>query len=134
MTESATTATDTAIVDRYVEFWNAVTDDEQQRLAEATFAEGFRYCAPVADMRTTEGLIGFRNQFAEFQPGYVFRARSAPEAHHDRARLQWEIVIGDERFAAGTDVFVLDEAHRIASVSSFLDEAPEGFDPDAHDH
>ena len=135
-TASSTTATADEVnlvaVNRYVEFWNAATADEQRRLSAETFAAGVSYHAPLGLMRGAEEMVGFRNQFAQHVPGYRFQPRSKPDAHHDRARLQWELVVGGDSFAAGTDVLELDDEGRIVSVASFLDQAPEGFDPHAH--
>ncbi|MFF4114362.1 hypothetical protein ACFY0P_12930 [Streptomyces sp. NPDC001714] len=39
----------------------------------------------------------------------------------------------DTSLATGTDVLRLDTDGRISSVTVFLDRAPEGFDPAAHD-
>jgi SnoaL-like domain len=114
-------------IEQYLAFWNAGSSDEQQRLAAATLAEQVSYHAPVRVMHGTDELIAFRNQFAEHVPGYVFRARSEPEEHHDRARLQWELVVHGESFATGTDVMEFDDRGRVRAVVSFLDRAPEGF-------
>jgi hypothetical protein len=116
-------------VERYVEFWNATDADDQQRLAAATFADGVGYRTPLGVMQGAGELIGFRNQFAQQSPGYELRARTQPEAHHDRARLQWELLVGGESFATGTDVLEIDEAGRIVTITTFMDRAPEGFDP-----
>lgn len=121
-----------AAVDRLIAFWNAGTPEEQQRLAEQTFVDGVSWRVPVGHLRGVAALVDFRDRFAEHAPDYVFRARREPEAHHDRARLQWELVRADGRFAAGTDVLELDGDGRIRAMTGFLDEAPEGFDP--HDH
>ena len=119
-------------VERYIEFWNAATPETQQELAAATFAENVTYYAPVGVMRGVGELIGFRNQFAEHSPGYVFRTRSKPQEHHDRARLQWELLVSGTSFATGTDVLELGEDGRVVAVSGFLDRAPEGFDHADH--
>ena len=111
--------TDLEVVEKYVDFWNATAD--------ATFADQVTYRAPIGVLRGVEELIGFRDQFAEHQPGYVFRPRTDPEAHHGRARLQWELLVGGTSFATGTDVLEIDDHGRIASVAGFLDRAPEGF-------
>lgn len=119
-------------VDRYVEFWNTADPEDLQRAAAATFADGVVSHVPLGVMRGTEELIGFRNEFATRLPDYRFQSRAEPDSHHDRARLQWELVVGGESFATGTDVLELDETGRIVSITGFLDRAPEGFDPDAH--
>ena len=119
--------TNHAIVQQYLDFWNAGTDAEQRELAATTFADHFSYHAPVGVMREVEELINFRKQFAEHAPGYEFQPRSEPEAHHDRARLQWELIVDGTSFATGTDVLELGPDGRIVSVAGFLDRAPEGF-------
>lgn len=119
-------------VEQYVAFWNARKADEQRRLAAATFSDHVGYHAPVAVMRGVDELIGFRNQFAEHMPGYVFQPRTEPQTHHDRARLQWELIVDGASFATGTDVLELDDHGRVTTVTSFLDRAPEGFDAAAH--
>lgn len=119
-------------VEQYVAFWNAGTADEQKRFATEAFADGVSYHVPVGVMRGADELIAFRNQFAQHQPDYSFRPRTEPEAHHNRARLQWELITGGEVFATGTDVLETDDDGRIVSISGFVDQAPAGFDPHAH--
>ncbi|HEX5918626.1 MAG TPA: nuclear transport factor 2 family protein [Nocardioides sp.] len=125
-------ATGRTAAGRYVEFWNASSAEEQRRIADEAFAPDVDYHVPLGVMRGVEQLVGFREQFAERMPDYRFRARTAPDAHHDRARLQWELVVDGESFATGTDVLALDTEGRIVSVTGFLDRAPAGFDPHAH--
>ncbi|MFD8706791.1 hypothetical protein ACFV1W_30020 [Kitasatospora sp. NPDC059648] len=65
----------------------------------------------------------------------TLRLRRAPEVHHQRARVEWELLTGeagDTSFATGTDIVQLDEDGRISAVTVFLDRAPEGFDAAAH--
>jgi hypothetical protein len=123
-----------ATVQRYVRFWNTGTPEEQHRIASETFTDGIQYHAPVGILDGWQALIDFRDQFAEHMGTVAFRCREEPQIHHDRAKLLWEIQVrGGEPFAAGTDVLVFDTNGRISSVSAFLDRAPEGFDPHAHD-
>ncbi|MDT0301792.1 hypothetical protein [Streptomonospora wellingtoniae] len=119
-------------VDRYLEFWNSPAG-EQRRLASGTFTEDIDYRSPVAVMSGAEPLIAFRTQFIEHAGAASFAARREPEEHHDRIRLLWEIQLADgTSFATGTDVLALAEDGRIASVSAFLDRAPEGFGHEDH--
>ena len=122
------------IADRYTAFWNASTDEDQRRLAALTFVDGVEYHAPIGVLTGAQAMIGFRNRFAQHAPDFSFRPRAEPDAHHTRARLQWELLTGGSTFATGTDVLELDGAGRITSITGFLDQAPEGFDPGADHH
>ena len=119
--------TEPDVADRYVRFWNVADADERQRLAAATFSDNVSNHAPVGVMHGVDELIGFRNQFAEHSPGYVFRARTQSQAHHGRVRVQWEIIVDGKSFATGTDVLQLDDHDHITAIIGFLDRAPEGF-------
>ncbi|MEU4293143.1 nuclear transport factor 2 family protein [Kribbella sp. NPDC026596] len=129
MTENTVPETDTGLlaVQRYVDFWNASTEDEQQRLATTTFATTVAYHAPVGVLHGVDELIGFRDQFADHSPNYRFETRTLPQAHHGRARLEWELTVDKTSFATGTDVLELDEEGRIVAIAGFLDRAPDGF-------
>lgn len=121
-----------ATIERYLRFWNAPAD-EQEQLAASTFADDVRYHAPVGVLSGPAALIDFRSQLTGHVGGVEFLARERPDAHHGRARVRWEIKLDSGvSFAEGTDVLVVGEDGRIHSVSTFLDRAPEGFDP--HDH
>lgn len=119
-------------IERYIAFWNTAAAHEQQRLADLTFCEHVSYYAPVGVMHGADELIGFRDQFAQHSPGYVFQPRAEPQAHHGRVRLQWELLVAGTSFATGTDMLELGERSRIAAITSFLDRAPEGFEHADH--
>lgn len=133
MTES-TIERRSEVLDQYVEFWNAETVEQQRRIAAAVFNGPVEYHAPVGELVGAEQLINFRNQFTEHMGDATLVVRRAPETRHDRARLLWEIQLaGGESFATGTDVIAFAPDGRIDSISSFLDRAPEGFDPHQHE-
>lgn len=128
------TTIDTAsAIDGYLRFWNLDPGEEQLRLATDLFALEVTYHAPIGVREGAASLVELSAQFAEHLGDVAFRARTEPDIVGDRARLQWEIIRGDESFAEGTDVIVLDDEGRIETVTTFLDRAPEGFDPHAHD-
>lgn len=118
---------------RYLRFWNSDPGPEQQALAEQTFRSDVRYHAPLGERAGVEQLLELSREFTEHLGDVAFRARSEPEVVRGRARLRWEILRGDDSFAEGTDVLVVDAQGRVASVTTFLDRAPAGFDPHAHE-
>ncbi|MGS2617159.1 nuclear transport factor 2 family protein [Micromonospora sp. LZ34] len=120
-------------VERYVRFWNTGEPDQQQRLAVETFTDDIRYHAEIGVLTGRQALIDFHDQFTQHVSTAVFQGREQPQIHHDRARLRWEIEVQQgQSFAAGTDTLVFAPDGRISSVTTFLDRAPEGFDPHAH--
>ena len=115
----------------YVRFWN-VEPAEQRRTGGEVFTDDVTYVAPVGVLTGVEALAGFTEQFVGNVGAYEFRARTEPDVHHDRARLQWEIRVGDASFAEGTDVLTADGDGRIRSITTFVDRAPEGVDTHPH--
>lgn len=111
-------------VTRYLRFWNTAPD-EQRRTGGATFADDVAYIAPAGVLTGVEALADFTEQFADNIGAYRFRARTESDAHHDRARVQWEIQVGETSFAQGTDVIAVDGDGRVTSVATFIDSAPE---------
>ncbi|WP_152361982.1 isomerase [Microlunatus speluncae] len=126
MTETLTADAVREATGRYLRFWNAAQPAEQ------TFTDDIEYAAPVGVLRGPAALIDFRDQFTSHVGGAELRPVAEPEAHHDRARFSWEIVVKGERFAAGTDVIKIGADGRIEAVTSFLDQAPAGFPLDHH--
>ncbi|MET8628329.1 nuclear transport factor 2 family protein [Kitasatospora sp. NPDC004669] len=127
---------DLAQLDQYVRFWNA-DGEEQSRLAAAVFAEGVEYRAMVGVLSGAEALIDLRKQFVAHLGAVALRLRRTPEVHHQRARIEWELLTGGGEgegtsFAEGTDMIQLDEDGRITAVTVFVDRVPEGFDGAAH--
>ena len=126
MTEdTAPLTTDT--VARYVRFWNTESA-VQRRTGGELFTEDITYIAPVGVLAGVEALADFAEQFVSNVGAYEFRARMPSEVYHDRARLQWELRVGDSSFAEGTDVLIGDGNGRIRSITAFLDRAPDRSD------
>jgi hypothetical protein len=124
-------------VDRYEAFWNAETSDEQRRIAADAFVDEIEYRALPGVLTGVDVMIDFRAQLVEHVGSVTYRARTAPDHHHDRARLRWEIVLADgTSFAEGTDILTLASDGRVSSVTAFLDRAPQGFGEgdEAHSH
>ncbi len=132
MTQTDTPPSNDAIVERYLTFWNARSGPEQRRLATTVFREDFDHRGPLGARVGVDQVLQLGLGFAEHLGEVTFRVRNQPQAHHGRVRLQWEALRGEESFAEGTDVLAVDENGLIESVTTFLDRAPEGFDPHEH--
>lgn len=122
MTEATEVRMDESVA-RYVEFWNT-GPDAQRRAGAETFVADVVYVAPAGVLTGVDSLADFTEQFTSNVGAYTFRTRSEPDMHHDRARVRWELLVGGEPFAEGTDVLTVDRDGRIASVTTFVDRAP----------
>jgi hypothetical protein len=121
-------ATETT-VDRYLSFWNIGPGAEQQQLAATVFSKDVDHRGPLGARVGVAGMLELSLGFAEQLGGLRFRARTEPAAHHDRVRVQWEALRDEKPFAEGTDVLVLDDSGLVDSVITFLDRAPDSFNP-----
>jgi len=115
-----------ALVDRYIDAWNA-TDPKQRaaRVAE-TWTEDATYRDP---MMAGEGHAGIDAMIAGAQssfPGLVFRRRGTLDAHGDNIRFSWDLGPADAApIAGGTDFGVVKNG-RLTAVTGFLDFMPPG--------
>ncbi|UKJ65317.1 nuclear transport factor 2 family protein [Cellulosimicrobium cellulans] len=126
MTET-TTRTATA-VERYLEFWNTADAAGRDRLACDTFSRDVEYVAPVTRAVGCDAVLAFATELLTHVAGHRFEARTAPDLHDDRLRLQWRAVAPDgSEFATGTDVLHVRPDGLVSSVTTFLDRAPDGF-------
>jgi hypothetical protein len=125
MTDTVTTP-----AEAYVRFWN-LEPEEQRALGREIFAPDVVQYAPIGVLTGLDALVGFTRRFAAEMGDYAYRRRELPESHHDRIRVRWELLRGDDSFAEGTDVLTLDESGRISTIATFLDRAPDGFNLDA---
>lgn len=128
-----TTARCQESLDRYLRFWNTSSSDEENAPASVVFTEEIRYCAPIGVLTGRQALINFRERFLRHMETVAFRTRREPEIHHGHARLQWRLDARGKEFATGTDVLAFGPDGRIDTVTTFLDKAPDGFDPHAHE-
>ncbi|TDE93898.1 isomerase [Occultella glacieicola] len=123
-----TTTTTDRIITGYTRFWNTADPAERSRVAATVFTDEIDYHATVGVLTGAHSLGAFRDEFVGHVGGATLRHLDEPDLLPDRARLRWEILLTDgTSFATGTDVLVLAPDGRIASVTAFLDRAPEGF-------
>lgn len=113
------------IATRYLATWNATDAGERRALIEAHWSRSVTYVDPLADATGHDALAslieGVHGQF----PGFVFTPVGTAEGHQRHARFQWGLgPEGSEPVVVGSDVVVLDDEGRIASVFGFLDKVP----------
>jgi hypothetical protein len=129
--ETITTTNPHDTIQRYLQFWNTEPGVEQRELGRRVFNRLVTYRAPIGSRTGIDELATLATGFAEQLGGLTMQARAEPEVHDDCARLRWELLRQGASFAEGTDVLTFDITGRVASVATFLDRAPEGFDPHA---
>jgi hypothetical protein len=116
-----------SVIDRYIACWNEADPARRRALIAETFTEAARYVDPMLE---GEGHAGIDALIAAAQahfPGARFRRRGHADAHHDRLRFAWELgPEGAAAVAGGTDLAVVAADGRLASVTGFLDFAPQG--------
>ena len=120
------TATPTAaLVEAYLQAWNATDPEARRALIERVFAPDARYVDPLADVTGTEALdalvAGVQAQFR----GMRFSGVGEVDAHHDVCRFRWGLgPDGAEPLLIGFDVAAVTPDGRIGTVHGFLDRVP----------
>lgn len=127
MTETEVSTATERTAEEYLAFWNTRPAEGQLDVGRALFTEDVRYVTPVGVRSGPEALVEFTAQFLDGVGEYELLARTAPDLHHDRVRVPWEIRVRGGSFAEGTDILVTDGSGRIAEIAAFLDRAPDGF-------
>jgi len=124
MSNSATQAPINTVVDDYFAMWNETDPTRRQAVIAAAWSPEARYIDPLFSAEGYASLdsmvAGVHTQF----PGYRFRLIGAIDAHHDRARWNWELAgpDGSPPAAAGVDFATLTPDGRLQEVIGFLEQ------------
>jgi hypothetical protein len=113
---------------RYIAAWNERNVDKRRALVAETYTDDATYVDPARSGRGHDGISSMIAAVHEqFPPAYRFQLKGTVEAHHDRARFQWEA--GGQPEAplhfVGTDVIEIAADGRIRTVTGFTDVAPQ---------
>jgi hypothetical protein len=119
------TTTDTTIIDRYFDMWNAEDEAGRRAAVADAWATDARYVDPMLEADGHDGLVamvaGVQAQF----PGHRFRRTTGVDAHHEAVRFGWELFAPDGTVVvAGIDVGELDGAGRLRRITGFFGEPP----------
>jgi hypothetical protein len=118
---SAVTAIDD-VMDRYFTMWNEVDPTARQAVIAATWSPEASYIDPLFDAAGYEALAAMVAAVHERFPGHRFRLAGAIDAHHARARWDWELAgpAGGVPVAAGVDFAMLAPDGRLRAVTGFF--------------
>ena len=111
-----------AIVDGYFSMWNELDASRRRAVTADTWTADARYVDPMFSAQGLEGLDAMVRGVHEQFPGHQFRLVGPIDAHHDRARWNWELVpvAGGAPVATGVDFAVLADDARLREVTGFF--------------
>ena len=88
----------------YAGAWSEPDRALRHRLLERVWAEDATYTDPTAHDSGRSGLVDHIGGFFEQFPGARVELTSGIDAHHDKLRFTWRMVLGDGKvFVEGTD-------------------------------
>ncbi len=94
MTDTATTPDVEAVVERYLDAWNA-SPEQRPALVEAVFSPDSYYCDGASEVAGHHGITAMMDGIAERFPGSTFSRTSAVDTHHSQARFAWTLTGAD---------------------------------------
>jgi hypothetical protein len=116
----------TTLIEQYVAIWNESSQERRRSLIDQTFADSATYVDPVLSGDGPDGIDAMVGTAQEQFPGHRVRLAGPVDAHHDRIRFTWELVLdgAEETLVAGTDFAILAPDGRLQSVTGFFDKVP----------
>jgi hypothetical protein len=105
--------------------WNETDPLRRRAVTAATWSREASYIDPLFAADGHEALDALVVAVHEQFPGYRFRLTGAVDAHHDRARWNWELAgpDGSPPAAAGVDFATLAPDGRLRTVTGFFAQA-----------
>ncbi len=110
------------VVDGYFAMWNETNASRRRDVITATWSPDGRYVDPMFSAEGAEGLDTLVGGAQERFPGHRFRLLGAIDAHHDRARWDWDVVGPDgvTPIVVGVDFATLAPDGRLREVIGFF--------------
>lgn len=110
------------VVDGYFAMWNETDSLRRRAVTAATWAQDASYIDPMFAADGHDALDAMVAAVHVQFPGYRFRLTGAVDAHHDRARWNWELAgpDGSPPVAVGVDFAVLAPDGRLRAVTGFF--------------
>lgn len=115
----------TAVVDNYLDVWNAADPGTRLTLMASSWSEDASYTDPLAEVTGLEAISAVIGQVQQQFAGMGFSSVGQVDGHHRQVRFQWGL--GEEHaepLVVGFDVVTLNSDGLIADVRGFLDRVP----------
>jgi hypothetical protein len=101
--------------------WNERDATRMRGHVERAMTPDVEFCDPHYDIRGIEAFVAMVKAFQEKYPNATVVRTSVIDAHHDRARYAWAVVLADGRRLEGFDAVALDmAAGRIRRIDGFF--------------
>ena len=114
------------VLDAYFDAWNEIEGDKRRQLIEQAWADECRYVDALADATGHDAIDGNVAAVQEQFRGHRFRRSSGVDAHHDRARFEWELLDATGgTVVVGVDYAEFAEDGRLRVVAGFFGPVPE---------
>ncbi len=122
MSENTEQAKLNALVDAYCVCWRVADAAERQRALVAALTADVHYCDPTADVHGLDALSAHIGRMLQRFPNAEVLRTSPVDAHHDRGRFAWRMVLdASQPPASGIDVITLSEdGSRIRAILGFF--------------
>jgi hypothetical protein len=114
------------VANRYIDLWNERTPSRRREILAANWASDAKYVDPLMSGDGHDGvdalIAGVQQRFPDFR----FRLLGQPNGFGDHLRFSWGLgPDGVDSPIKGTDFAVVRDG-RIASITGFLDQVPQG--------
>jgi len=111
-------------VNGYFAMWNETDPQRRRAVTAATWSDDASYIDPMFAADGRDGLDAMVAAVHAQFPGHRFRLTGTVDAHHDRARWNWELAGPNDGpvVVAGVDFAVLAPDGRLRTVTGFLEQ------------
>lgn len=116
-----TTITPTTTLADYLAMWAETDADVRRAIIERVFTPDGRYCDPVADARGHAAINEMVSGVLAHYVGHRFEATTAIDAHHDQARVGWQLVAPDgTAVVTGIDIATFASDGQLVHMTGFF--------------
>jgi hypothetical protein len=122
VTDTAIATNATTIVEAYFAMWNEADPARRRAAIARAWTPNASYLDPMFAAEGADGLDALVAGAQQQYPGCRLRLAGPVDAHHDRARWDWELVgpEGGDPMIAGVDFAVLAPDGRLRQVTGFF--------------